>query len=108
MIVFIILVEPYLLRLTGVVNFISALSVLMVIVVFSDRYLFDPVTRLKDFKDLLIRQESNVVIDRGAGWIVPLGSYSKQKTDCKILEDRNEGDKVLIYCGEGKGEILLK
>ena len=79
MIFFIILVEPYLLKLKGTINFISVLSVLMVFVVFSERYLFDPGDRLKDFKDLLVGQESNVVIDRGAGWIVPLGPYSKQK-----------------------------
>ncbi len=108
MIVFIILIEPYLLRLKGVVSLMSTLSVLMVFVVFSDRYFFDPFTKLADFKNLLIKQESNIVIDRGAGWIVPLGSYSKQKTDCKIPEERNEGDKFLIYCGEGKGEILIK
>ena len=66
------------------------------------------VNKLRDFKNLLIRQESNVVIDRGAGWIVPLGAYSKLKTDCKIPLDRKEGERVLIYCGEGKGEILLK
>jgi hypothetical protein len=108
MIFFIILVEPYLLKLTRVVNLISILSIFIVLVVFSDRYLLDPVNRLKDFKDLFIESGPNVVIDRGGGWIIPLGSFMRQKNDCNVYENRSNEDKALIYCGEGKGEILLK
>ena len=108
MIFFIILVEPYLLKLTRVVNLISILSIFIVLVVFSDRYLLDPVNRLKDFKDLFIESGQNVVIDRGGGWIIPLGSFMRQKNDCNVYENRSNEDKALIYCGEGKGEILLK
>ena len=80
----------------------------MVFVVFADRYIENVDNKMDDLVHLFKGQESNKIIERGGGWVVPLGEYSKQKSDCSIPAERLEGDKFLIYCGDELGEILLR
>ena len=108
MIFFIILVGPYLINLSRVKTVISIFSILLVFLVFSERYLFGESTRINDLYSLMEGQDANVVIDRGGGWIIPLGEFSRDKQECLNTVTRSEKDRFLIFCGEGEGEILLK
>ena len=108
MIVFLIFIDPYLKNLEKPLKFIASLSILLVIVIFSDRYLMEKNNRIEDLVSLAQFQESKVIIDRGGGWAVALGPFSKFKSDCTIPVERSVEDRFLIYCGDGEGEILLK
>ena len=89
-------------------NLTSIMSIVLVFVVFSERYLVDEGSKIKDFRSLILGQDANVVIDRGGGWVVPLGQFSRDKIECSNLIKRSAEDKFLIFCGEGEGEILLQ
>lgn len=108
MIVFMIFVEPFLFKLNKILKLISISSILLVLIVFADRYAENLNSKMNDLVYLVKGQESNKVIERGGGWIVPLGPYAKQKSDCSIPSKRLEEDKLLIYCGDELGEILLR
>jgi hypothetical protein len=108
MIFFIILIQPYLVNMKKLMNLFSIMSILLVCIVFSERYLLDQSSKIKDILSLTQGQDANVVIDRGGGWVVPLGQFSRDKQECSNLLQRSEKDKFLIFCGEGEGEILLK
>ena len=108
MIVFMIFVEPFIFKFNKILKFISYSSILLVFIVFADRYIENADNKMDDLVHLFKGQESNKIIERGGGWVVPLGEYSKQKSDCSIPAERLEGDKFLIYCGDELGEILLK
>ena len=108
MIFFIILVGPYLIYLSRIKIVISVFSILLVFLVFSERYLFGESSRINDLYSLMEGQDANVVIDRGGGWIIPLGEFSRDKQECLKTVTRSEKDRFLIFCGEGEGEILLK
>jgi hypothetical protein len=108
MIVFMIFADPYLVKFKQTINFASIVSLLLVFAVFSERYLFDPSNRMNDLTNLLHGRDSNVLIERGGGWVIPLGPYSKEKSDCLMPAERSVDDRFLIYCGENVGEILFK
>jgi hypothetical protein len=108
MIVFMIFVEPFLFKLNKILKLISISSILLVFIVFADRYAENLNSKMNDLVYLVKGQESNKVIERGGGWIVPLGPYAKQKSDCSIPSKRLEEDKFLIFCGDELGEILLR
>tara|TARA_B110000263_G_scaffold94590_1_gene82732 strand:+ start:1318 stop:2574 length:1257 start_codon:yes stop_codon:yes gene_type:complete len=108
MIVFMIFVEPFIFKFNKILKFISYSSILLVFIVFADRYIENVDNKMDDLVHLFKGQESNKIIERGGGWVVPLGEYSKQKSDCSIPAERLEGDKFLIYCGDELGEILLR
>ena len=108
MIVFMIFVEPFIFKFNKILKFISYSSILLVFIVFADRYIENAHNKMDDLVHLFKGQESNKIIERGGGWVVPLGEYSKQKSDCSIPAERLEGDKFLIYCGDELGEILLR
>lgn len=105
MIVFLIFIDPYLKNLEKPLKFIAALSILLAIVVFSDRHLMEKNNRIEDLASLAQFQESKVIIDQGGGWAVASGSSSELKNECTIPIERSMDDRFLIYCGDGEGEI---